>query len=147
MRLLSIIVLIVAMTGQASGQVPAYFSKDGIAIRGYDPVAYFTEKTPVEGKKEFSFTWQGTEWRFKNEANLATFKSTPEKYVPQYGGWCAYGVSQNHKSPTDPSAFTILNDKLYLNYSPKVKEIWTKDTKGFIEKAETNWVELKTKKE
>lgn len=144
MRFLIIPLLLIAVR-VSHAQVPSYFSHDGLAIRGYDPVAYFIDQAPVEGKKEFTYQWQGTEWRFKNEANLSAFKANPEKYAPQYGGWCAYGVSQNHKSPTDPSAFTILNDKLFLNYSPKVKSIWSKDTKGYIEQAEVNWVELKTK--
>jgi hypothetical protein len=123
------------------------FTASGLAIRGYDPVAYFSENKPVEGLKEFSFTWQEVEWRFKNKANMELFKSSPEKYAPQFGGFCAYGVSDNHKSPTDPSAFTVVNDKLYLNYSPKVKELWSKDRDGHIKRAETNWVKLENSKE
>ena len=128
-------------------QTTSYCNSDGIAIKGHDPVAYFSENAAVEGLKQFSYSWQGVDWWFKNEANLAAFKANPEKYAPQFGGYCAYGASENHKSPTDPAAFTIVNDKLYLNYNMKVKELWSKDSKGRIEKAEKNWVTLKDKTE
>lgn len=124
-----------------------YFNKSGVAINGYDPVAYFTDNKPVEGSKQFSYSWEGAEWHFRNQQNLDTFKQNPEKYAPQFGGYCAYGVSEDHKSPTQPEAFTIVDQKLYLNYNMKVKELWMKDTKGRIEKAEGNWVTLKDKKE
>ena len=129
----------------AGAQTTTYFNSDGIAIRGYDPVAYFTESKPVEGTSQFSYTWQGTRWHFKNQANLDLFKASPEKYAPQFGGYCAYGASENHKAPTDAAAFTIIDNKLYLNYNLKVKEIWMKDTKGRIEKADRYWVTLKDK--
>lgn len=124
-----------------------FFNSKGIAVRGYDVVAYFTDKAAVEGKKEFVFNWEATDWYFKNQENLEAFKANPSKYAPQFGGYCAYGVSENHKSPTDPNAFTIVDDKLYLNYSLKVKELWIKDTKGRIEKGESNWKNLKNKNE
>ncbi len=121
----------------------SYFNTDGVAIRGYDPVAYFTESKPVEGSKSFTYKWQGTDWHFKNKENLDLFKANPEKYAPQFGGYCAYGVSEDHKSPTEPDAFTIVNNKLYLNYNKKVKEEWTKDRDERIKKGEVNWVSLK----
>jgi len=122
-----------------------YFNTNGVAIHGYDPVAYFTENKPVEGSKEFSYQWQGTEWHFKNKANADLFKSNPEKYAPQFGGYCAYGVSEDHKSSTEPDAFTVVNDKLYLNYNKKVKELWSQDRDGRIKKAEMNWPGLKNR--
>jgi YHS domain-containing protein len=124
----------------------SYFNKDGVAIKGYDVVAYFNDGKAVEGSKEFVYTWAGSDWRFKNQANLETFKQSPLQFAPQFGGFCAYGVSENHKSPTDPLAFTIVNDKLYLNYNAKVKETWSKDIKGNISKAETHWIVLKDQK-
>lgn len=129
------------------GQVPQYFNDEGVAIKGHDPVAFFSENAAVAGSKQFAFSWQGAEWHFKNQANLDAFKANPEKYAPQFGGYCAYGASENHKSPTVPAAFTILNGKLYLNYSLKVKEVWLKDTEGRIAKAEKNWITLKDKPE
>jgi YHS domain-containing protein len=123
------------------------FQINGVAIRGYDPVAYFLDNTPTEGLAEYAATWQGVEWRFKSKANMDMFTSNPEKFAPQFGGFCAYGVSDNHKSPTDPSAFTVVNEKLYLNYSPKVKQLWSKDREMHIRRAETNWPALEHSKE
>src|SRR5512135_2769630 len=89
----------------------------GVAIRGYDPVAYFTESKPVEGSKQFTFEWQGATWRFASAANRDLFAKTPEKYAPQYGGYCAYAVSQGHTATIDPQRWRIVDGKLYLNYS------------------------------
>jgi hypothetical protein len=131
--------------GCSLAQVDYYSDDNGLAINGYDPVAYFLEDKPVRGFSQFTFVWQQTEWRFKNQANLDAFKLSPEKFAPQFGGYCAYGTSENHKSPTEPAAFTIVDDKLYLNYSMKVKQLWLKDMRGHITKAEVNWVTLKEK--
>ena len=141
-RLLTLALLVFTLT--AFGQTQ-YFNLNGVGIRGYDPVAYFTDNAPVEGSKQFSYSWQGTEWHFKNQANLDLFIANPEKYAPQYGGFCAYGVSEDHKSPTEAAAFTIVDDKLYLNYNMKVRTEWRKDTAGRIKKAEENWTKLKGK--
>lgn len=123
-------------------QEKAIFVKNGIAISGYDAVAYFAESKPVEGKTDFSFDWKDAKWLFSSQANLDVFKANPTKYAPQYGGFCAYGVSENHKSPTDPNAWTIVDDKLYLNYSKKVKELWSKDIPSRIQKANELWPSL-----
>jgi len=141
---LSCFLLLLVFT-QVSAQ--SVFSTTGVAIRGYDPVAYFSENKPVEGSPDFSLTWQGSAWRFKDHRNLELFRQNPEKYAPQYGGYCAYGVSEDHKSPTEPAAFTIVNDKLYLNYSLKVKELWTKNRDERIVKADDLWTVLKDKKD
>ena len=116
-----------------------YFeNKDG-AIRGYDPVAYFTEGKAVKGDPQFTYSWSGSNWYFKDEVNKQAFILSPAKYAPQYGGYCAYGTSENHLSPTDPNAFTVVDNKLYLNYSNKVKELWQKDINKRIEKANVYW--------
>lgn len=119
------------------------FTTDEGAIHGYDPVAYFTEGRPLKGKKEFSILWNGAQWSFSSKENLETFKSNPEKYSPQYGGYCAYGTSEGHKAPTQPDAYTIVNDKLYLNYNKEVKTEWSKNQKERIEKADKNWPTVK----
>ena len=134
----ALFIIVVNATAQST-----YFNTNGIAIRGYDPVAYFAESKPVEGSKQFSYKWEGTEWLFKNKENLDLFKANPGKYAPQFGGYCAYGVSEDHKSPTEPDAFTIVNDKLYLNYNTKIKEEWTKERDERIKRAEKNWPTLK----
>lgn len=127
----------------ANAQSDEIFKTKEGAINGYDPIAYFKEGKAVKGKKEFSTTWNGAQWLFSSEQNLTTFKSNPEKYAPQYGGYCAYGASEGHLSPTQPDAFTIVNDKLYLNYNKDVKVEWNKNQKERILKADENWPKLK----
>ena len=124
---------------QSSGTGSPYYQEKGIAIKGYDPVAFFTEKKAMVGDQNIVFDWSGSQWRFISKENLELFKMNPEKYAPQYGGYCAYGVSENHKSPTDPNAWTVVGNKLYLNYSLKVKELWSTDIPGRINKADENW--------
>lgn len=131
--------LLLLATRSLFAQENAIYQKNGIAIGGYDPVAYFTDNKPVEGKETFSFVWNDTKWLFNTQANLDAFKANPSMYAPQFGGFCAYGVSENHKSPTDPNAWTIVDNKLYLNYSKKVKELWSKDIPARIKKANNYW--------
>ena len=94
---------------------------------------------PVMGMASHTYHWNGADWRFSTEENMAAFKTSPEKYAPQYGGYCAYGVSQGHAVPIDPEAWRIVDGKLYLNYSKDVQKMWQKDTTGYIQKAEQNW--------
>lgn len=129
-------------SGSILAQGQSVYQKNGLAINGYDPVSYFTENKPVEGKDTFSFTWRDARWLFSSQSNLESFKTNPEKYAPQYGGFCAFGVSEDHKSPTDPSAWTIVEGKLYLNYSRKVKELWSKDIPARISRADELWPSL-----
>mgnify|MGYP003417311409 CR=1 FL=1 len=123
-------------------QVNSYSGKNGVAINGYDPVAYFTEKRAVEGKDQFTWNWSGSTWKFASQSHLDSFKLMPERYAPQYGGYCAFGCSENHKSPTDPKAWTIVQDKLYLNYNAAVKNLWIKDTTNRIRLADGFWPAL-----
>ena len=123
-----------------------FSSKKG-AINGYDVVAYFKESKPVKGDTQFNYQWKDANWYFSNKENLETFKADPDKYVPQYGGYCAYGTSEGHKAPTEPDAWTIVDGKLYLNYNKEVKVMWNKNQDALIKKADKNWTELKSKKE
>ena len=123
----------------ACAQQVSYYTTKGTAINGYDPVAYFLQNSAVEGVDQYAVEWGGSRWKFISQAHLDSFKLAPEKYAPQYGGYCAYGCSENHKSPTDPRAFTIVGNKLYLNYSLKVKQLWMKDTIGRIKAADGYW--------
>jgi YHS domain-containing protein len=109
------------------------------AVSGYDPVAYFRVGKPVEGSGEFTTQWNGAEWRFANAQNLADFKESPEKYAPQYGGYCAWAVSQGYTASSDPEAWKIRDGKLYLNYSKSVQQTWAEDIPGNIAKANANW--------
>jgi YHS domain-containing protein len=139
---LSVMFLVVANVFAQKSEV---FVSSDAAIRGYDPVAYFSQGKPVKGSKEHAVSWNGATWYFSSAANQAAFKSMPEKYAPQYGGYCAYGLSQGHKAPIDPEAWTILDGKLYLNYSKDVKSTWDKDRPKYIQDANTNWPKIKDK--
>jgi len=119
------------------------FSTQAGAIRGYDPVAYFKLNKPVKGKANLSYEWQGATWHFSNQANLDAFKADPEKYAPQYGGYCAYGVAQGYTPETDPYAYKVVDGKLYLNLSKVVLKRWQEDIPGYIKDANQNWPELK----
>ena len=88
-----------------------------IAIKGYDPVAYFTMKKPVKGKSQFEYRWHDARWRFVSEEHMQMFTSNPEKYAPQFGGYCAEGMALGRKASIDPRAWLIVEDRLYLNYS------------------------------
>ena len=123
-------------------QTTSYFNTNGTAVKGYDVVAYFSEQKAVAGNVAFVYDWSGSRWLFSSQANLDRFKATPEAYAPQYGGFCAYGLSEKHKAPTDPNAWTIVDNKLYLNYNPATKEAWSKDISGRIKKANEVWPSL-----
>jgi YHS domain-containing protein len=142
-RLFLIAGIVCLLTTQAFSQTKEVFCTAEGAIKGYDVVAYFTEGKALKGSREITYKWNDADWYFISPANLGLFKANPIKYIPQFGGYCAYGVSENHKSPTTPEAFTIVNDKLYLNYNQKVKEIWVKNQQERINKADSNWVRLK----
>jgi YHS domain-containing protein len=109
------------------------------ALGGYDPVAYFTEGRPVEGKREFSHFWKGATWRFSSARNLELFKANPAAYAPQYGGYCAWAVSNNYTAKGDPKHWKIVGGKLYLNYDASVQRDWEKDVPGDIAKGDRNW--------
>lgn len=114
----------------------------GVAVGGYDPVAYFTEKKPVAGSKDITLEHMGVMWRFASEANRETFKADPAKYAPQYGGYCAWAVSQGYTAKGDPNAWTVHDGKLYLNYNKTVQHTWEKNIPGNVSKGDANWPKL-----
>jgi YHS domain-containing protein len=118
-----------------------------MAIQGYDPVAYFKQAMPVSGRPEYSYKWKGAVWQFSSQMNLDDFKANPEKFAPQFGGYCAYGMAEGHKAPTSYDAWTILDGKLYLNYNKNVQGLWNMDRAGNIEKAVKNWPTVKNDKD
>jgi len=124
-------------------QQPEVFSKNNLAINGYDPVAYFTEGKPIKGYDSLSIEWKHAKWVFSSKANLDSFKANPDKYAPQFGGYCAYGMSRGYKAPTEGDAWSIVDGKLYLNYNVDVRTIWNKDQGQYISKAENNWKNVK----
>ena len=139
-RFLILLLAVVFATPAFAGE---YFEKDGVAIRGYDPIAYFAEMKPVKGSPEFHAEYQGSTFYFSTAANRGTFVANPDKFAPQYGGYCAFGMAKGYKATIDPAAFTVVHDKLYLNYSETVRSQWVSDIPGYIDKANANWAEVR----
>lgn len=127
------------LTRPAVAAEPPVFSDEGIALRGADPVAYFTQGAPVIGTPEHSVMWNGTTWHFASAENLQSFIADPEAYAPQYGGCCAFAMASGYIASSVPDAWTIHEGKLYMNYSIGVRTRWLRDVPGNIEKADSNW--------
>lgn len=109
------------------------------AVGGYDPVAYFTKGEPVEGSSDFQIEYKDTKWLFSSQENLDLFNADPDKYAPQYGGYCAWAVGHNITAKGDPLQWTIVNDKLYLNYDADIQSKWLQDTDKWIVEGDKNW--------
>ena len=120
--------------------------KTGVAIQGYDPVAFFTDNKPVKGKSEFATRHNGATYLFTSKEHRDKFKAEPAKYEPAFGGYCAYGVSRSKVVEIDVDAFQIVDGRLLLQYSKGVREDFNKDSKGNLTKANANWPELVEKK-
>lgn len=143
--LLSLALLLAGLTGTAQAGTPVFQDAAGVAIKGYDPVAYFTDGKPVAGKAEITHSWQGATWRFASTEHRDAFAKEPTRYAPQYGGYCAYGVAKGAKAKIEPEAFSVVDGKLYLNYDLGIRKDWEKDVPGFIAKANQNWPTLEKK--
>lgn len=124
---------------RAMAATPYVYSEGGVAIDGSDAVAYFAGNGPVAGAPEFALMWEGTEWRFASAGNREAFEMNPRAYAPRFGGYCAYAVSQGYTAPTVPDAWSLVDGKLYLNFSQRVRRIWERDIPGHIAAAEANW--------
>lgn len=111
----------------------------GVAIQGYDPVAYFTDNKPVPGKPDITAAHDGAIYRFASAEHRSLFEADPAKYVPQYGGYCAYGAAQGYNAPVEPEQFTVADGKLYLNYNADVRKRWDADRGSYISKADAYW--------
>jgi YHS domain-containing protein len=112
------------------------------AIDGYDAVAYFTDGKPVKGSAEHTFEWKGATWRFATAEHKAQFEQEPDRYAPQYGGYCAYAVANGATAPGDPSVWRIVDGELYLNLSKSIQSEWEKHIPGFVRSADANWPRL-----
>jgi len=133
-------VALLRITPAAEAAPPVYTGiVEGVAVGGYDPIAYFTEGKPVEGNKDLTTVYEGATWRFASAANRGAFQADPAMYAPQYGGYCAYAVSKGSTAKGDPQAWTIHNGKLYLNYDKRVRATWAKDIPGNVKKGDANW--------
>lgn len=131
-----------AMTGKP---VNTLGSAEGVAIRGYDPVAYFRQGGPRHGSPEHAVRYDGATWYFASAANRALFLADPERYKPAYGGFCAYGTSRGYLVKIEPEAWSIVEGRLYLNYDLDVRATWSKDTKTYLARSERNWKHLTTR--
>jgi YHS domain-containing protein len=141
MRLFAVVMVAASMLTGASaagGDVKVNRTRDGVGIQGYDPVSY-ADGAPAVGQVQITQVFQGTTYRFTSAANRDRFAKDPERYVPQYGGFCAWAVSRGYTAPVDPLAWKIVDGKLYLNYSKRVQQTWEQDVPGNIEKANRNW--------
>jgi YHS domain-containing protein len=143
-RILPITLLLAAFMGSASAAEPINtlersglwgYEPSGVAVRGYDTVAYFTQGKPTEGKEAFETEWRGAKWRFASQEHLDLFVTNPDKYAPQYGGYCAYGVAIGSLVKIEPDLWDIIDGKLYLNYDEDLQEEWRVDIPGYIVKA------------
>ena len=149
-RFLQITGLFVVLMGSAFAAEPINtlekafwgYKPSGLAVRGYDTVAYFTDGKPIEGKEEFETEWNGAKWRFSSQEHLDLFVASPEKYAPQYGGYCAYGVAVGNLVKIEPDLWDIIDGKLYLNYDEELQGKWRKDIPGYIETADSKFEKL-----
>jgi YHS domain-containing protein len=110
-----------------------------VGVNGYDVVAYFTDGRPVRGTTQFRTTHQSIEYRFASAEHLAAFRAEPARYLPQYGGYCAWAVSQGYTASANPNNWRIVDGKLYLNYNTEIQERWNRDIPGHIRNANANW--------
>lgn len=128
-----------AGTGFGKSPVDPVNHSSGVAIQGYDPVAYFQQSRPVKGSPQFSHMWMGATWLFASAANRDLFQANPQQYAPQFGGYCAWAVSNGYTAKIDPEAWKIVDGKLYLNYSKDVQRMWEKEIDKRIEAGTRNW--------
>lgn len=129
---------VIVLSG-AGAQPAVNLSKAGVAIEGVDAVSYITDGRPVQGSPQFEARWNGATWQFASAAHRDTFLADPARYAPQFGGYCAYAVSQGHTANGDPHVWKVVDGRLYLNYSASVKRTWEQDIAGYIAKARANW--------
>jgi YHS domain-containing protein len=134
----SVLLLLTGFGGMAAGESPV----SDLAIKGYDTVAYYKAGKALKGKESFTFKWHNMTWYFITEENRDLFATSPEKYAPQYDGYCAWALTEARKAQTDPEVWTIVDGKLYLNCSMTAYEKWSKDIPGNIKKADASWLKL-----
>jgi YHS domain-containing protein len=142
---LPLLVFLLLAQSIAYAQELDFFAKKNIAIEGYDAVAYFTLGKPTKGVVSYSTQHQGITWYFSSQQHLDLFNKEPQKYIPQYGGYCAFGLAEGKKIAVSPTSWAVVNGLLYLNYNEQIHRQWKKNPSGLIEKANGNWETLKFK--
>ncbi len=131
---------LVVFAACASAQI--HIDRRDVAIQGYDVVAYFTDHRAVRGSTEHEVVWEGATWRFASAAHASTFRAAPDRYAPEYGGFCAYAMARGERVRIDPEAWSIAGGKLYLNYSLSVRTRWSEDRADYIRDADRHWAEM-----
>lgn len=142
-RLLAALAAVALLSAPALAEEEMWADLWGYALRGYDPVAYFTDGEAVEGSPEHVATWRGAMWSFASAEHMAMFEADPEAYAPQFGGHCAWAMSKGRESSVDPHAWDIVDGKLYLNYSPGMQATWRENMQANIAEATLRWRELR----
>lgn len=133
-------VLVFLLVPAAFAEEPEiYTGRNGLAVGGYDTVAYFSENEPVKGSADFTLDYKGATWRFSSQENLATFEADPNSFAPRYGGYCAWAVAMGSLVKGNPKIWTIHEGALYLNVNKSTQKKWLKDISGFIERADERW--------
>ena len=141
---LAVAVIVVSVVGyfglSAKSEIAAYnIDADGVAIHGYDTVAYFTDAKATKGKSEFEYVWEDARWHFASATNRDLFTANPERYAPKFGGYCSAGVALGEYADADPEAWKIVDGKLYLISTKENREVWQKAQNAHIGYAEYNW--------
>ncbi len=131
--------LLLLRPDMAQAAEPMVFQRRGLAIGGTDPVAYFTQNGPVQGSASYSADWNGATWQFASAENRDRFVADPERYAPVFGGYCAFAASRGYLAPTIPEAWTVYEDKLYLNANLRARELWLNDLPDAIDAGLANW--------
>ena len=137
---LAVMLSVPALAGPSQPEI--YRDVNGRALKGYDAVAYHLERKPVKGSQDFAIEWKGAEWWFSSAENRDKFLSDPERWAPQYGGYCAWGIAKDRVVSINPTIFRIFNDKLYLNLNMKVHKEWLGSHHAFIAKANDKWPDI-----
>jgi YHS domain-containing protein len=130
----------------ADGVTAVNKDHQGLALRGFDAVAYLTVDSAVRGDPRYEFVWNGAKWYFATAENMEKFRKDPNLYAPQFGGYCSYAVSHGYTADGDPEQWKVVDGKLYLNYNQKAKEAWEKEQDKLIKDGERNWIEFQKKK-
>ena len=145
MKLKSQLVTFVALFGMAGTALAADYTHSTPAVQGYDVVSYQTGKRPIRGNGNFVAVHDGATYQFSSADNQKAFEKDPERYVPAYGGYCAFGTSVGKKFIGDPEVWRIVDGKLYLNLDTSIQSEWLKDVPGRIRSADANWRNIKDK--
>lgn len=143
MSIKQFVIVLIAMLAFTAGATAGQYTHSAPAAHGYDVVSYQTGKRPVRGNGHFASVYKGAAYLFSSQVNLETFEGNPEKYVPAYGGYCAFGVSVGKKFAGDPHVWRVVDGRLYLNLDADIQDQWLKDVPGRIKKADAKWKNIR----